>query len=239
MSKKLSVAVAVCVMSFVAPAWSADLALPPAPYPVKGMPYVAPVYDWSGFYLGAHGGYGLFRGAANDYAGTGATTTVNGNGWLGGAQLGYNAQFGNWVMGIEGDWSYTDVRGTAIPSATLEQTVRLDWVGTVTGRAGMAWDRTLLYLKGGVAFGNVRSEALVPGTVLYVGNDTRTGWTLGGGVEWGWFGNWSVKAEYDYIDLGTRTVTMTSSATGASTTEDSKAAAHMIKLGANYRFNWR
>jgi outer membrane immunogenic protein len=225
-------------MGLAAPAWSADLVPPPAPYPVKGVPYVAPIYDWSGFYAGAHGGYGLFRGSADNIGGSGINTSLSGDGWLAGVQLGYNYQLGSWVFGVEGDWSYTDIRGTNSAPA-LEQTVRIDWVGTVTGRAGIAWDRTLLYLKGGVAFANVRSEALVPATILLVGNDNRMGWTIGAGVEWGWTGNWTVKAEYDYLDLGTRTVTLTSSSTGLSTTEDSNATAHMIKLGANYRFNWR
>ena len=232
-----SVVLAACVVAFAGPAFSADLG-PPAPYLVKAPPpHVASTYDWTGFYAGLHGGWGSFQGAADNFAGLGGTISLSGSGWLGGAQLGYNYQIGSWVLGVEGDWAYTDIHGTNVAPA-LEQTVRINWVGTVTGRAGIAWDRTLVYFKGGVALGDVRSEALIPSTALFTGGDTRTGWTLGAGVEYGWFGNWTVKAEYDYLDLGTRTVTMTS-ATGATASQDSEATAHMIKLGANYRFSWR
>jgi outer membrane immunogenic protein len=213
------------------------------PAPATAVPYVAPLYDWTGFYLGAHAGSGwnssTFRdptGAA--FAPPGIGVDVAGQGWLGGAQLGYNYQLGAWVFGIEGDLSYTDIRGTTTSPLGVEMSNRLNWVGTVTGRLGIAWDRTLVYAKAGAAFGESSYSARVPLVVDFRGKDTRTGWTVGAGAEYALWNNWSVKAEYNYIDLGTRTVTATPPA-GGSIAADAKVTEHMIKLGANYRFNWQ
>jgi outer membrane immunogenic protein len=210
---------------------------------VKGAPppYIAPIYDWTGFYFGGHGGYGLFQGSQNDFAGLAADNNLDGQGWLGGGQFGYNWQLASWVFGLEFDFSYTDIRGTGTNPVIpiLEQTVRINWYGSAAARVGLAWDRTLVYAKGGIAYGDVRSETLIVPLLLLVGNDQRTGWTAGVGAEWAFFHNWTAKVEYDYLDLGTRTVTLTSPITGVSVTASSEATAHLIKLGANYRFSWR
>lgn len=241
MKRLLSAAVAVSVLSFAGAALAADLSPPPkVGYPVKGAPYVAPLYDWTGFYVGAHAGVGWFQGAADNIAGTGTANSLSGMGYLGGGQIGYNYQLGSWVFGIELDMAYTDIRGkgTNPTLAPLEQIVRINWFGSAAGRFGVAWDRTLVYARAGVAYGEVKSQAHIPLVLLAEGKDTRVGWTVGVGAEWAFLHNWTVRAEYDYLDLGTKTVTLTST-TGATTTQDSKATAHMIKLGANYRFGWR
>jgi outer membrane immunogenic protein len=160
-------------------------------------------------------------------------------GFLGGGQLGYNLQTGPWLFGIEGDFSYTDIHGkttTIAAPANVGLTSRLNWLGTVTGRIGYAWDRTLLYAKAGVAFGDFTLGITPPTVAVFDSKDTRTGWTVGAGAEYALWDNWSIKAEYNYLDLGTRTVTATSPA-GAAITADAKVTEHMIKLGANYRFN--
>jgi outer membrane immunogenic protein len=221
----------------VGPAVAADLGATPAA-PGKARAYIAPLYDWTGFYVGAHGGGGWSNATLGDptganFAPLGTDVHVSGSGWLGGGQLGYNTQLGAWVFGIEGDLSYTDVRGSTTSPLGANVSTRLNWLGTVTGRLGIAWDRTLLYAKAGAAFGE--NSYRVPLAADFRGDDVRIGWTVGAGAEYNLFGNWSVKAEYNYIDLGTRTVTATSPA-GASIPIDAKATEHMIKLGANYRF---
>ena len=242
MTKLLKTVVAVGVLSVAGSAFAADLGPPPR-YPVKGAPppFVAPIYDWTGFYIGGHGGYGWLRGSQNNFAGTGTVNNIDGKGWFYGGQLGYNYQLGSWVFGIEADLSYSEMLGRRFNPAiaALDQTVRINWFGDVAARIGIAWDRTLVYAKGGVAFGEVRSEATIIPLLLLVGNDTRLGWTAGVGAEWAFWSNWTAKVEYDYLDLGTRTVTLTSPITGASTTASTTATAHMIKLGANYKFGWR
>jgi outer membrane immunogenic protein len=211
--------------------------------PVKAAPYVAPSYDWTGFYVGGHVGPGWSGATLTDRTGAtfappGTGVNVSGSGWHGGAQFGYNMQLGAWVFGIEGDLSYTDVRGTTTAPLGASVDTRANWIGTVTGRLGFAWDRTLLYAKAGAAFSEGSYRASVPLVVDFQGKDTRAGWTVGAGAEYALWDNFSVKAEYNYIDLGTRTVTLTPPA-GASILADAKITEHMIKLGANYKFSWR
>lgn len=238
MRRVLTVAVAMSAWIAAGPLSAADLDSTPAGS-AKSPPYVAPLFDWTGFYVGAHGGAGWSRNTATDptgatFAPPGVDVGLSGSGALGGGQVGYNHQLDALVFGIEGDLSFTDIRGSTTSPLGVNLSTRLNWVGTVTGRLGIAWDRTLIYAKAGAAFGETSFTARVP-LVTFQGDDTRTGWTVGAGAEYGLWDNWSVKAEYNYIDLGTRTVTATSSG-GGSVLIDSKVTEHMIKLGANYRF---
>jgi outer membrane immunogenic protein len=220
------------------PAAAADLA-PGAPLP---QPYIAPLYDWTGFYLGPHVGGGWSNATIGDptganFAPLGTGVGASGSGWVAGGQLGYNKQLGAWVFGVEGDLSYTDIHGTTTSPFGANVASRLNWVGTVTGRLGIAWDRTLLYAKAGAAFGETSVSTQFP-VVIASGKDTRAGWTVGAGAEFALWNNWSVKAEYNYIDLGTRTVTAIPPA-GPPIPADTALTEHMIKLGANYHFNWK
>src|SRR5687768_8138140 len=109
---------------------------PTPPAPRAPVPYVAPLYDWTGFYLGGHGGAGWSGTTAQNpggvaFAPPGASVNIPGSGWLAGGQLGYNQQIGAWVFGIEGDLSYTDIRGTTTSPFGADVTVRTDWLGTV------------------------------------------------------------------------------------------------------------
>jgi outer membrane immunogenic protein len=236
---RIGTAVAVLAAWLAAgPAIAADVGPAPAA-PAKAPPYIAPLYDWTGFYLGGHAGPGWSSSTIGDptgaaFAPRGADVNVSGSGWLAGGLMGYNRQLGAWVFGIEGDLSYTDIRGSTTSPFGPNITTQSNWLGTVTGRLGIAWDRTLLYAKAGAAFGEVDYTVRAP-TVVSRGTDTRTGWTVGAGAEYALWDNWSVKAEYNYIDLGTRTVTTTSPA-GAPLPADAKVTEHMIKLGASYRF---
>lgn len=229
----------------VGPALAADIG-PSAPMPAKVQPFTAPYYNWSGFYVGAHAGASWASTIATDPNGTtfappGGNVNVSGSGFLGGGQFGYNYQTGRWVFGIEGDVSYADIHGATtsgftIPNPNVGLSTRLDWLSTVTGRVGYAWNDTLIYGKAGAAFAGLSFNASVPAVGVFSGNDTRTGWTIGAGVEHALWDNWTVKAEYDYLDLGTHSVTA-APAVGAPITADAKVTQHMIKLGANYRFS--
>lgn len=140
-----------------------------------------------------------------------APLTGRGNmdGIVGGGQVGYNWQQSKWVFGLEADFQGTNERATAdvctvagcpLGSSVFTANYKLDWFGTVRGRAGfLATDRVLLYATGGLAYGHLSANApLVP---LSWGS-TRAGWTVGAGAEAAINSNWSVKIEYLYMDLG-------------------------------------
>ena len=152
----------------------------------------------------------------------GRRITSSSEGALGGPQLGFNYQFApHWLIGVEGDYSWSDISDTTsrfstVPPFTatrfLTSNGKIEWLATLTGRLGYAVDNWLFYGKGGAAWGHfeVNSQTTNPvaGTLQATvsGGETRTGWTAGGGIEWGFLGNWSARLEYDYIDFGSQTV---------------------------------
>ena len=203
--------------------------------------------NWSGFYIGAHGGAGYDRDRIG-FVGSTEGANTNFAGVLGGGQIGYNYQLANrFVLGLEGDVSWADLKGgrtcgtanglggpnaagfgVGIPTGAFNpffQTCNtgMDWIATATGKLGYSWDRTLYYLKGGVAFTDetVTVNCIV-GPLNGAGSRqcnnhagaifntlstsaSRTGWTLGFGAEFALNANWSAKAEYDYVSFGSRT----------------------------------
>ena len=211
-----------------------------ADLPAKAPAYVppAPVWNWSGFYIGGHVG-AAFGG--NDSVNTDvfALTTNNRDAaFMGGGQIGADYQFGsNWVIGIEGqisgissgDRTFTDTFGTLRD--------RTEWLGSVTGRLGYTWGPGLLYAKGGVAFrdnGGLTMVSVFDPTFFVDRSDT--GYTVGGGLEYMFSPNWSAKVEYQYFNFDTTTVTTLGffTGTGLSYRDDF----HTVKVGLNYRFNW-
>lgn len=189
---------------------------PPAP--------IAQIYDWTGFYIGGHLG-GAWSSEEATLVGTGSTAGLDPSGFLAGGQIGVNWQNGNWVLGIEGDLSWTNADGS---STLAGNTIRSDhnWYATATGRIGYAWNNWLAYVKGGAAWMDA-DYSLVGITA----SDTRTGWTVGTGLEWGVAPNWSAKVEYNYMDFGTDRFALP-----ASTDIDTQV--HAVKFGLNYRFPW-
>jgi outer membrane immunogenic protein len=165
-------------------------------------------------------------------------------GFLGGGQVGCNLQFGsNWVIGIEGDGSGSDIRGDitqTVLGITGTAHAQTDWIASATGRLGWAWDRWLLYAKGGAAWAGDKYSAFIPVfNEQLEASETRTGWTVGGGIEWAFWSNWSAKAEYDYYDFGTRTLTLTGTFAGAPIQVSGVNVRQRIsvgKFGINYRF---
>jgi len=175
----------VALLGLATGALAADLPSRRAPAPIIA---AVPVFTWTGFYVGVNAGYGW---NAND------SITVGGvrfdlddeGGFVGGAQAGYNYQIGSFVVGLEGDIQYADFGGDDRfdfdGDGILDDDFNTsDWFGTVRARAGVAFDRALIYATGGFAFA-----------------DNATGWTVGGGLEYAFTNNLSAKIEGLYVNL--------------------------------------
>lgn len=208
----------------------------------KAPAYAAPVYNWTGFYVGAHIG-GAFPGD-DKYSVTGlpgATTSGDDAYFFGGGQIGADYQFApNWLIGIEGQFSGLS-GGTRTYNGPIVNnfiSTSNDWLASVTGRIGYTWGAGLIYAKGGVAFrddGNL--VVSTGGTTPFTTNRADTGYTVGGGLEYMFAPSWSAKVEYQYYDFDTtnvRTPTGQFSVGGGNFTEN----LHTVKAGINYRFNW-
>jgi len=188
---------AVCAVSQV---FAADLPArrsPPPFYP-SALPFT-----WTGFYIGGQIGYEF--GSDSILAPGLFSVHHSPNGVVGGAHVGYNYQINQFVLGLEGDVNGSSYSGSVyniVLGTTLSSRAPVD--GSVRGRLGYAFDRTLIYATGGVAFASIchgyLGSALVPGSATLT--DSRVGWTVGGGVEYAVTQNWSLRAEYRYTDYG-------------------------------------
>ncbi|SFN78198.1 outer membrane immunogenic protein [Bradyrhizobium sp. Ghvi] len=233
MKKILFATVALLVVGAAAPAIGADLGA--RPYYNKAAPaYVAPIYNWTGFYIGGHIG-GAF---SSDNNFSGLSTGNNGNGrFLGGLQAGMDWQVNpNFVVGAEAQYSWLSGSvGAVFPGGTYTNDQR--GLGSITGRVGYTWGPGLVYVKGGYAYSDnnekVTTTAGAPATFIIDG-DHRNGYTIGAGLEYMFAPNWSAKAEYQYYNFGDAHFTAGPLVgTGNFTTGD-----HTFKAGLNYRFNW-
>ena len=185
----------------VGAASAADLPVKAPPAPV-----VAPPYNWSGIYIGGTVGYAWGHSRHCDTPAF-CTNGFNVDGVVGGGEVGYNWQWNNWVLGLEADFSGSDAKGDTAtvpgvfgcgPGAICH--TKLDWFGTVRGRVGWAFDRFLPYVTGGYAYGRLYADLGIPPVTSASG--TRSGWTIGGGLEYALpWDHWSVKVEYLYVDL--------------------------------------
>jgi outer membrane immunogenic protein len=233
-----------------------------------------PIFTWSGCYLGGHGGGGFGRKNAGDptgadFAALGEGVRVHTSGFLAGGQVGCDWQFApNWLVGLEGAGAWADIKGNSVDvftqttggsvaptvnTTTATVSARTDFLADVTARIGWAWDRWLVYAKGGVAWDRDKygfvgrrtcSGALCfggpgPFPFNFTGSETRIGWTAGAGIEWAFWGNWSARLEYDFYDFGNHRVTLVDSL-GAfpAAPADINQQIHTVKFGINYRFNF-
>ncbi len=253
-----AITLAICAGS----AFAADLPFRPSPPPL-GYMTPAPVSSWAGFYVGLNLGGGWSGSALTpnsltpftDLAAPGSLFVLPGSinggkfaGVLGGAQIGYNYQFGkSYVIGAEADFQGTSIStggnnaattylsplGTGnllLPLAPAGINARVNWIGTVRGRAGYLLTPTLLLFgTGGFAYGGVA------GNVSGFSN-TATGWTAGGGVEWMFAPHWTAKLEYLYMNLNN------SGVNGAFTGYEFGSRYHpeinVVRAGVNYLFNF-
>ncbi|HEY2248421.1 MAG TPA: outer membrane protein [Bradyrhizobium sp.] len=212
------------LMSFGGAANAADI---PAPAPATAPVYVPPraaVYNWTGFYVGAMGGYGWSNSQGNDLKGGFAGGTIGGN-----------AQFGNFVVGVEGEGAWADIEQSASGFFGLvTATDRIQAFGSLTGRLGVALDNVLIYGKGG---GALASNKLSVSGLGLVASDTQThlGYTVGGGVEWGITPNWSVKGEYLWAHYESKNYFASLVPPGI---PSGTLEVNTVKFGVNYRFGW-
>ena len=168
-----------------------------ADLPRKAPPMVmpAPVFSWTGFYIGINGGYG-WADTKNGF-----TEFDNASGGVFGVQGGFNYQFAGSpiVIGIEADYQGANIKADGIFFGTLTN-VELERFGTVRGRLGFAWDRFLIYGTGGWAYG-AQTEISLGFPFFVSGRQELSGWTAGAGIEWAFAPNWSAKIEYLHLDL--------------------------------------
>jgi outer membrane immunogenic protein len=232
MKKFLLTTVAIAVLGAALPAHAADLS---RPYYRQAPAYVAPIYNWTGFYLGAHLG-GAFSSDSNF---NGLATGNNGNGrFIGGLQAGYDWQFNpSWVVGVEGQYSWLSGNVGAVFPGGFVYTNNQRSIGSLTGRVGYTWGPGMLYVKGGYAFSDNNENVTLGGAPVgfILTGDHTNGYTLGAGLEYMFAQNWSAKAEYQYYNFGSARFTAPAALvpTGSFTTDD-----HVLKAGVNYHFNW-
>ena len=203
---------------------AADLPPRPAPAPYYKAPVALPVYNWTGFYIGINGGGGFGRSQWD------STGSFNTSGGLVGGTVGYNYQFGQGVVGLEGDIDWANINGTTNTACPFGCKTSDHWLSTVRGRLGYAADRFMPYVTGGAAFGDIR--AATPGFPSFTKNNA--GWTLGGGIEAAIAGPWTAKVEYLYVDLGSVNCGLNCAA--GMPVDNVTFRANILRAGVNYRF---
>ena len=209
---------------FAIPPTLASAADLPSQYPNTPPPVIATVFNWSGFYLGLMGGYGMStREAVNDTILTNSHLT----GAFVGSTLGFNYQVGQFVIGIEDDGAWSGIRKTW-PVGFGSVTDQILAFGSVTARAGFAIDNVLIYGKGGYAWMFNDLYAAGPGGWAW---ELRyhPGWAVGAGLEWAFAGTWSTKLEYMYARYLDMPYVINNNSTIS-------ADVQTVKIGINYRF---
>ncbi len=190
--------------------------LPPPPPP--------PAWSWTGYYAGVNLGYSwgssnfneTFLNSITSFPVFVASGNINNiDGVIGGGQIGYNWQYGNWIVGLEADFQGSGERGSgtftcpagvcSILTVTTTVNERLDWFGTVRPRLGWTvTPTTMIYATGGLAYGEVNDSGTITNGVIATAFDisrTSAGWTAGGGIEGQLSGNWTWKLEYLFLAL--------------------------------------
>jgi outer membrane immunogenic protein len=197
-----------------------------APVAAAPVPYVAAAYNWTGFYVGLNAGWGWGTGSLS---GPPPSGDMDGSGGLFGGTLGYNWQMNNIVFGIETDIAWSGIEADRGCGAGIRCEISHDWLGTTRGRIGIAMDRFLPYVTGGLAYGDVSASITGnPGA-----SETQIGWTLGAGVEYAFAHPWTAKLEYLYVDLGDFAC---GTRCGTAGPDNVEFRAHIVRAGLNYRF---
>jgi outer membrane immunogenic protein len=241
MKKFLLGAAGFVALVLTAPASAADLAA--RPY-TKAPPMIAAIYDWSGFYIGANGGWGSSRNCWDFLPVAGAVAPEgchDATGGVAGGQIGYRWQSGGWVFGLEAQGNWADLRGSNVSQAFAGSINRskIDAFGLFTGQVGYAWNNALLYVKGGAAVTDSRYDIRNAATNVLIantGDQTRWGGTIGAGVEYGFAPNWSAGVEYDHIFSQDKNVTFTAPGGVLVQTDRVRQDVDLVTARVNYRW---
>jgi outer membrane immunogenic protein len=220
------------------------MAPPPPRAPAVYAPAPIPYYNWTGFYIGGNLGWGWSQGSFSDPAAGVVISGTNTSSFLGGAQVGGNYEFSNGVLiGVESDFDWLlNSNNTSNPGAGgVSVTANDRWFITLTGRLGYAFDRFLVYGKGGGAWVGSSNPVITAGGATFSPSTSNSnyGWTVGAGAEWAFWGNLSARLEYDYIGLNSQTFAVPAGApapiAGTSFSGQSRSF-QMVNLGLNYKF---
>lgn len=255
--KRIASSIATLLTALGSSAFAADMLL------ANTHPIAAPIpYTWTGIYVGGHIGYGSDNQNWNGYdilLANGVTPVpvdLGGrrfDGGLAGGQLGGRYQVGTVVIGVEGEYSWADLSGRSCdpwdiaPGATYYCRSGIDGIARATGQVGVAFDRALFYLNGGVAWVHTKDTIttllgpIAGGTPINLSGTTtgwRSGWTMGAAAEYALSSNWSARVSYDYISIGaTRTAFVVLAGTPPIHL-DIENRIHSVKFGINYKFDW-
>ncbi|WP_291842132.1 outer membrane beta-barrel protein [Bradyrhizobium sp.] len=231
----------VALVALAAPAAAADLAA--RPY-AKAPPMIAALYNWSGFYVGANGGWGSSHKCWDFLPVAGGVSPEgchNATGGVAGGQIGYRWQAGTWVFGLEGQGNWADLKGRnrSTLNPLLDNESKIDAFGLFTGQIGYAANNVLLYVKGGAAVTSDRFRTFNTGTGVVAattGDDTRWGGAVGVGVEFGFAPNWSAGVEYDHLFMQNRNHTFTTPAGAVVGTDRIGQDVDLVTVRVNYRW---
>jgi outer membrane immunogenic protein len=211
-------------------------------------PFLAPppAFSWTGLYLGGHAGYAWGNEYQNVVGIPFAIENFSPQGAILGGQVGYNWQVSSWlVLGAEASIDWSDISDDTYYSTGMSRYhtnhTTFNWLADATGRVGVVFNRAMVYGKGGVAWTSITHSTLV-GEELNVSNkdQSRTGWLIGGGVEYALNRYWSISGEYDYIDFGSDRYELHQQATGTFTHfSDYHPTMNVIKVGINYKIGGR
>jgi outer membrane immunogenic protein len=239
MKKFLLATSALVVIAIADPVHAADQSAHPR-LPTKTPPVVASaIYNWTGCYIGAHGGGGAISDNFVGFVFFGNANMLHGGNGFGGAQIGCNYQNGVMVFGLEGEvWSgVTNHQHFSIGGLNEDFYTRNRWSADVAVRAGLAFDRALLYGKAGVAEGRFAFSGANNHGGFANGSTTLTGVLLAVGLEYGFAPNWSAKLEYDHIEYPDRVVHIDRDVLDGGPFDRTRfASVNLIKAGINYRF---
>ncbi len=230
------------VLAIAGSAFAADLpsrAPPPAYLPPP------PIFSWSGLYIGGQIGYAWGSDPIDVVDFTGlppAFFNTEPTGVIGGAHVGYNLQIAQWVVGLEGTVDGSSLTGTRTSATGITMTTRAETQGSIRARIGIAFDRVLIYGTGGAAFAGITNRytdtAGITGIIGTSETDskTRSGWTVGGGLEYAITNNWSIRAEYRYSDFGRSPDFPFTAATLGNVAFNHHLKENQVQAGFSYKF---